>query len=98
MVRIFISYRRADSRKDAARIYDRLVEAFGKENIFKDVDNIPIGSDFRGVLREAVAASDVMLVIIGKNLVFILASVIIIIYSNDCQPLQRVIYNKCSTF
>jgi WD40 repeat protein len=67
MVKIFISYRRADSRKDAARIYDRLVEAFGKENIFKDVDNIPIGSDFRGVLREAVAACDVQLVVIGRQ-------------------------------
>jgi WD40 repeat protein len=67
MVKIFISYRRADSRKDAARIYDRLVEAFGKENIFKDVNDIPIGSDFRGVLREAVAACDVQLVIIGRQ-------------------------------
>jgi CheY-like chemotaxis protein len=67
MSKIFISYRRADSRKDAGRIYDRLVEAFGKENVFKDVDNIPMGTDFRGVLREAVAQCKVQLVIIGKS-------------------------------
>lgn len=67
MPKIFISYRRADSRKDAGRIYDRLVEAFGKENIFKDVDNIPLGKDFRGVLREAVAQCDIQLAIIGKQ-------------------------------
>lgn len=67
MLKIFISYRRADSRKDAGRIYDRMAEAFGKEHIFKDVDSIPMGKDFRGVLREAVAACDVQLVIIGRS-------------------------------
>src|SRR5690349_4361221 len=67
MPRIFMSYRRADSRKDAGRIYDRLVEAFGRENIFKDLDNIPLGVDFRQVLVQAVSRSDVMLVIIGQH-------------------------------
>ncbi len=67
MTKIFISYRRADSRKDAGRIYDRLVEAFGKDHVFKDVDSIPLGKDFRGVLREAVAQCDVQLAIIGRQ-------------------------------
>lgn len=67
MPRIFISYRRADSRKDAARLYDRLVEAFGKDNVFKDVDSIPPGSDFRGVLAEAVAQCEVVLAVIGPQ-------------------------------
>lgn len=67
MVKIFISYRRADSKKDAGRIYDRLVEAFGKHNVFKDVDNIELGDDFRGALREAVAKCDILLAIIGKQ-------------------------------
>ncbi len=67
MPKVFISYRRADSRKDAGRIYDRLVEAFGRANIFKDVDNIPYGRDFRGVLSEAVNQCDVMLAVIGHQ-------------------------------
>jgi hypothetical protein len=67
MSRIFISYRRADSRLVANRIYDRLAQSLGKKNIFKDVDNIPPGKDFRGVLREATANCDVMLVIIGPD-------------------------------
>lgn len=67
MPKIFISYRRADSRKDAGRIYDRLVDAFGKDNIFKDVDNIPFGRDFRGVLSEAVNQCQVMLAVIGQQ-------------------------------
>ncbi len=41
MPRLFISYRRTDSKQIAGRIYDRLAPVFGKENIFKDVDSIP---------------------------------------------------------
>ena len=67
MTRIFISYRRADSRLVTNRIYDRLVIAFGREDIFKDVDDIPPGRDFRDVLREATASCEVMLVVIGPE-------------------------------
>ena len=71
MMNIFISYRRADSSAHAGRIYDRLVDAFGRDNVFKDVDDIPLGKDFRGILREAVAKCDVALVIIGPRWVSI---------------------------
>lgn len=67
MSKIFISYRRADSRKDAGRIYDRLVAEFGRENVFKDVDNIPPGSDFRTEIALAVNQCDVLLAIIGQK-------------------------------
>jgi formylglycine-generating enzyme required for sulfatase activity len=67
MPRIFISYRRTDTMKDAGRIYDRLLEAFGNENVFKDVDAIPIGSDFRWVLQDAIQNCDVVLVLIGEQ-------------------------------
>jgi ribosomal protein L7/L12 len=67
VVKIFISYRRADSRKDSGRLYDRLVQAFGKSQIFKDVDNIPPGVDFRKVLSNAVSECDVLLVILGQQ-------------------------------
>jgi formylglycine-generating enzyme required for sulfatase activity len=71
MATVFISYRRADSAAISGRIYDRLRAEFGKDAIFKDVDNIPAGSDFRGVLREATAHCKVMLVIIGQRWVTI---------------------------
>jgi hypothetical protein len=67
MPRIFISYRRADSEIITARIYDRLVSVFGERNIFKDVDDIPIGVDFRAVLHQAVNRADVALIIVGPN-------------------------------
>ena len=67
MPRIFISYRRADSQTITGRIYDRLEIAFGADAIFKDVDNIPPGVDFRRVIGDAIRECDVVLVIIGPE-------------------------------
>ncbi len=67
MGKIFISYRREDSPADSGRIYDRLWPKYGRENVFKDVDNIPLGADFRRILSDEVAKCDVMLVVIGRQ-------------------------------
>jgi formylglycine-generating enzyme required for sulfatase activity len=67
MTSIFISYRREDSRHQTGRLYDRLVAHFGSEHVFKDVDSIPLGSDFREVLTERVAGCDVFLAVIGDT-------------------------------
>jgi formylglycine-generating enzyme required for sulfatase activity len=69
MPKIFISYRRADSRVSTERIHDRLVRAFGNDNVFLDVEtgNIPAGSDFAQVLRNAVNQCDVVVVVIGNR-------------------------------
>jgi|GEM_PF-1060628 len=67
MPRIFICYRRADSQAISGRIYDRLVAEFDKDNVFKDVNTIQAGSDWRGAVREAVSTCEVILVIIGPN-------------------------------
>ena len=65
--KIFISYRRADSMDVTGRIYDRLREQFGKSAIFKDVDSIPPGVDFREHLEKAVGKCKVFLVVIGDQ-------------------------------
>ncbi len=67
MPRIFISYRRADSRDVTGRIYDHLVASFGRSNVFKDIDSIPLGSDFLQVIGDHINRSDVVLVIIGAQ-------------------------------
>lgn len=64
--KIFISYRRDDSADAAGRIYDRLLGQFNKEEVFKDVDSIPKGQDFREVLGNAVRQCKIVLVVIGR--------------------------------
>ena len=64
---IFISYRRADSPDAAGRIYDRLVNESGRTQVFKDVDSIPLGEDFRSHLNDTIGQCAVVLVIIGPH-------------------------------
>lgn len=66
-MKIFINYRRADSADVSGRIYDRLVEEYGVDSIFKDVDSIPFGIDFREYLDNSVKECDLLLVVIGNK-------------------------------
>jgi hypothetical protein len=65
--KIFINYRRDDSIGMAGRLHDRLAQTFGRDNLFMDVDHIPVGVDFVRHLNDQVAACDVILVVIGPN-------------------------------
>lgn len=65
--RIFLSYRRSDSADITGRIYDRLIVRFGKNNIFKDVDSIPLGLDFKAYIDKKVGECDVLLAVIGDR-------------------------------
>ncbi len=64
---IFVSYRREDSRAITGRISDRLTQHFGTHAVFRDVDSIPIGVDFRDRIRETIEKSDVLICIIGPG-------------------------------
>jgi TIR domain len=65
--RIFISYRRHESRHLAGRLYDRLVERFGEGQVFIDVDTIAPGVDFAEEISRAVATCKVLLAVIDPN-------------------------------
>jgi len=67
MSKFLISYRREDSADVTGRIYDRLVQQFGRAVVIKDVDSIPLGVDFRTYLDAQVAKCDVFLAVIGRN-------------------------------
>jgi hypothetical protein len=56
MPKIFISYRRDDSGGWAGRLYDRLSQQFGRDNIFMDINTIEPGLDFVEVIQEAVTS------------------------------------------
>lgn len=67
MSSVFISYRRGDSIATAGRIRDRLVQEYGRDKVFVDVDDIPHGRDFVEVLESKVAQTRVLLAIIGPG-------------------------------
>jgi hypothetical protein len=65
--KIFLSYRREDRSHAAARIHERLVDRFGEDRIFYDVDTIPSGADFRRFIMSTLQECGVCLVIIGDH-------------------------------
>src|SRR4051812_33124564 len=67
MPKITVSYRREDSEAITGRLFDRLVARYGKASVFRDIDNIPPGVDFRTHIDEALGETDVLLVVIGRR-------------------------------
>ena len=65
MAKIAISYRRSDSQDITGRIFDRLVQHYGKDTVFRDIDSIQPGIDFRTQIAAALGATDVLLVVLG---------------------------------
>jgi hypothetical protein len=67
MTRIAISYRRDDSAAVTGRIFDRLAAHYGVGSVFRDIDNIPLGVDFREHISTVLAQTDITLVVVGKR-------------------------------
>jgi len=64
---IFICYRREDSADVTGRIYDRLVDHFGPEPVFMDVDSKAVGLDFRSEIDKKIQHSKIVIVVIGDQ-------------------------------
>jgi hypothetical protein len=65
---IFISYRRTDSQAITGRIHERLVQRFGAESVFVDVDTIPAAVDFADYYTKWLTQKAAfVLVVIGKT-------------------------------
>jgi hypothetical protein len=69
---VFISDRREDAAGVSGRIDDHLKNSLGRENVFIDVDSIPIGRDFVQVLSDRVGQCDALIALIGRNWLMIL--------------------------
>jgi hypothetical protein len=69
--RIFLSYRREETDFPAGWLHDRLAAHFGRDQVFRDVDDIPLGANFPEVIAKAVASCDVLLALIGSQWVAI---------------------------
>lgn len=71
MPKVFISYRREDSSGYVGRLQERLRRELGRKKIFVDVDSIRPGSDFAQTIEKSVNTADVILIVIGKEWVFV---------------------------
>jgi hypothetical protein len=67
MTKIMISYRREDSEAITGRIFDRLSTIYGRDALFRDIDSIPPGIDFRNHIANALHTSDIVVIIIGPR-------------------------------
>ncbi len=66
-VRVFINYRRSDTRHVAGRLRDLIVARFGEESVFVDVESILPGEDYVTAIDTAVSRCMVMCVLIGES-------------------------------
>ncbi len=64
---IFIGYRRDDTADVAGRVFDAMAQRFGRQRIFKDVDNIGPGVDFGDYIKSVLPRCRVALVLIGPH-------------------------------
>jgi uncharacterized protein YdaT len=64
---ITISYRREDSGVIAGRIFDRLAAHYGEASVFRDIDNVPPGIDYRKYIDGALDRADILLAIVGPQ-------------------------------
>jgi hypothetical protein len=65
--RIFICYRRDEAAYPASWLYERLVDRFGRKQIFKDVDSIELGDDFTHTIANAIGSCDALVALIGHR-------------------------------
>lgn len=68
--RLFVSYRKADTGGHSAHIFDLLCQRFGDDYVFFDT-KFEGGEEFPVRIRDEVARTDVMLVVIGRQWVSI---------------------------
>lgn len=64
---VFISYRRDDSGYVADIVRDHLLRNLAGSRIFMDVDDIPLGRDFRVSIEAAIQECSILLALIGND-------------------------------
>jgi TIR domain len=64
---VFISYRRDAGAGYAGRIADALVEHFGEDKVFRDIDSLEPGLDFVDAVERAIESSEVLIAVVGKH-------------------------------
>jgi YVTN family beta-propeller protein len=66
-LRIFIAYRRDDSQGFARSIHDRLALHFGRDAVFRDINDLEPGRPWEEAIDGALGACDVFVLLIGPR-------------------------------
>ena len=67
-MKIFLSYRRSDvSLYLVPFLQKALAQVPGAEEVFLDVESLPIGAEFAPALREGIEQADLVLALIGPE-------------------------------
>src|SRR5579885_2851705 len=64
--KIFINYRRDDSRADSGRLYDRLKARY-PNRVFRDIGSLEPGVEWQEAIEKVLGSSDAVVVVIGKS-------------------------------
>jgi hypothetical protein len=67
MPRIFLSYRRNDTKAITRQMHEVLSTAFGPDSVFIDFDSIPGGANFSEYISAKLEGADILLVVIGPH-------------------------------
>lgn len=67
MPEIFLSYRRADAPGYVGRLADSLEARFGDGTVFRDVDSLRGGDNWKKALARAVSGAELVLAVIGPH-------------------------------
>ena len=65
--RVFLCYRREDTKYIVGRLRDSLSSALGRENIFFDVDSLPLGLDYEDEISRSMRTMDLVIVLMGPR-------------------------------
>lgn len=67
VAKIVLSYRREDSRTITSWLYEKLVDRYGKDAIFRDIDSIQPTENFRKRIGRALRDADFVVAVIGPG-------------------------------
>jgi hypothetical protein len=65
--KVFISYRRDDSKYQARMIHEAFRRVLPREHVFMDIDSIPPGANFRKILKDWVDECEVLVALVGPG-------------------------------
>jgi hypothetical protein len=64
---VFISYRREDTAGETGRLYDHLVNRYGDDDVFRDIDAIRPGTNFVKRIGDVIESANAVVAVIGRD-------------------------------